>query len=381
MSAENATLELTKALINRCSITPTDAGCQNLMTERLAAVDFAIQSLAFGDVENFWACRGDKAPLVTFVGHTDVVPPGPLDEWIFDPFTATEDAGYLYGRGAVDMKASLAAMVVACERFVKDYPHHPGSISLLITSDEEGPSINGTVKVVEYLQQQNTHIDYCIVGEPSSKAQLGDTIKTGRRGSLNGLLTIYGQQGHIAYPHLSINPIHKAIAALQSLCATTWDEGNEHFQPTCFQISNFDSGTGATNIIPAKAQIKFNFRFCPESPAVSLKQRVIDILEQHALHYEIEWAQSGDVFYTAQGKLVRAVQAAIESTVGISPKLSTDGGTSDGRFIAPMGSEVVEIGPINSTIHRINECVAIADLEPLTQIYYQSLVNLLLDNP
>ena len=371
------TVELSRALIARPSVTPDDQGCQQLLAERLQALGFVIEHLRFGDVDNLWARHGSDAPLFVFAGHTDVVPPGPLDEWATAPFDPVIKDGYLYGRGAADMKSSIAAMVTACERFLPAHPDHKGSIAFLITSDEEGPSVNGTVKVVEALQARNEQIDWCLVGEPSSKDQTGDTIKNGRRGSLNGVLEIRGKQGHVAYPHLADNPIHRAAPALAELAAVEWDAGNEFFPPTTFQISNIKAGSGTENVIPGVLKILFNLRFSTESTAASLQSRVEEILARHELDYEISWKLSGAPFLTPAGELVDAARTAIQSTIGVETLLSTSGGTSDGRFIAPTGAQVVELGPVNATIHQTNECVNVAELDKLTVIYEKILKQLL----
>jgi succinyl-diaminopimelate desuccinylase len=371
------TLDLAKELIRRPSVTPKDEGCQDLMIERLEAIGFEIERLSFGDVDNFWARRGNGSPLVVFAGHTDVVPTGPMDKWDADPFDPTEIDGMLYGRGAADMKSSLAAFITAIEDFVAAHPEHKGSIGLLITSDEEGPSINGTVKVVEWLERKQIKIDYCIVGEPSSAEVMGDTIKNGRRGSLNGKLTLRGKQGHVAYPHLAKNPIHQGLPALAELAATTWDDGNEYFPATTFQISNIHGGTGAENVIPGEVIVDFNFRYSTEVTDEHLKRRVETILKSYSLDFELNWRLSGLPFLTREGRLVEAVRAAIEAELGVKTTLSTSGGTSDGRFIAPTGAEVVELGPLNATIHQINECVAIDDPGRLSRVYQQTLVGLL----
>ena len=370
------TLQLAKDLISRPSVTPKDEGCQLLMIDRLESVGFSIKSLKFGEVENFWATHGDTGPVFVFAGHTDVVPVG--KNWQTDPFNPIVKDGLLYGRGAADMKGSLAAMVVASERFVADFPSHKGSIGFLITADEEGPAVDGTVKVCEYLKKSNQSVDYCLVGEPSSTEQLGDVIKNGRRGSLNGRLTIIGKQGHIAYPHLANNPIHLAIPALDDLCRELWDEGNDYFPATSFQISNVHSGTGVTNIIPGNTEIVFNFRYSTESTHEQLQDRVAAILDKRALNYTINWEHSGYPFLTPEGDLVNACVDAIQVVKGIDVELSTSGGTSDGRFIAPvLDAQVVELGPLNATIHQVDECVSTQDLDDLTDIYYQVLKNIL----
>ena len=372
------TLQLAQELIRRHSVTPDDQGCQELMIERLEAIGFDIHRLRFEDVDNFWARRGSEDPLVVFAGHTDVVPTGPIDDWRHDPFSAQIVDEKLYGRGAADMKSSLAAFVTAIEDFVQAHPQHKGSIGLLITSDEEGPSVNGTVKVVQWLQQQGINIDYCLVGEPSSENELGDIIKNGRRGSLNGKLKIFGKQGHVAYPHLAVNPIHQAAPALTDLVNETWDEGNEYFPATSFQVSNIHAGTGAENVIPGKLEIDFNFRFSTSVTEAELKQRTEAVLHKHGLNFQIDWRLSGNPFLTKVGTLVNAAQRAVESVLGKPPRLSTGGGTSDGRFIAPTGAEVVELGPLNQTIHQVNEHVSASDPAILSSIYQQILENLLL---
>jgi succinyl-diaminopimelate desuccinylase len=373
----SATLDLSRALIERPSVTPDDHGCQRLLAERLQAIGFRIEQLRFADVDNLWARRGDATPLFVFAGHTDVVPPGPLDDWDSPPFEPVIRDGLLYGRGAADMKCSIAAMVTACERFVADHPDHAGSIAFLITSDEEGPSINGTVKVIEALQARGEQIDCCLVGEPSSKTHTGDTIKNGRRGSLNGILEIRGQQGHVAYPQLADNPIHKAAPALAELSGVEWDQGNEFFPPTTFQISNIRAGNGTENVIPGVLDILFNLRFSTESTAESIKSRVEDILTRHGLDYTLTWKLSGKPFLTPAGELVDAARTAIQAVAGIDTELSTSGGTSDGRFIAPTGAQVLELGPVNATIHQINECVNVAELDTLSAIYEEILKQLL----
>ncbi|PWQ94069.1 succinyl-diaminopimelate desuccinylase [Leucothrix pacifica] len=373
----NETLALSKALINRNSVTPEDAGCQKLLCDRLEPYGFTVENMRFEEVDNIWLRRGTERPLLCFAGHTDVVPTGPITDWDSDPFNAEIREGLLYGRGAADMKSSIAAFTVASERFVKDFPEHEGSIAYLITSDEEGPSVNGTVKVIEALEARNEKIDWCLVGEPSSKDTLGDVIKNGRRGSLNGYLTIYGQQGHVAYPHLADNPMHLAAPMLAELVAMEWDKGNEFFPPTTFQVSNINSGTGATNVIPGQVDIIFNFRFSTEVTADQLKQRVQDLLEKHGLDVELKWILSGVPFLTAEGELVAAAVESIKEVTGTDTELSTSGGTSDGRFIAPTGAQVLELGPRNATIHQINECVEVDDLEPLEEIYYRIMKKLL----
>ncbi|MBS1992651.1 MAG: succinyl-diaminopimelate desuccinylase [Cyanobacteria bacterium SZAS LIN-3] len=362
-------LELTRELISRASLTPDDAGCQALLAERLEPLGFKNEHMPFGAVQNLWSRRGDSGPLLVFVGHTDVVPTGPLDSWSSPPFVPTERDGYLYGRGAADMKSSIAAFVVALYRFLQVNHDFPGSIALLITSDEEGPSVDGTVKVVQALRERGEKIDYCIVGEPSSVKSLGDMVKNGRRGSLNGRLTVKGEQGHAAYPQRAINPIHKLAPALAELCGAQWDQGNAFFPATTFQVTNLNSGTGADNVIPGTLEALFNFRFSTESTAEGLKAAVHKCLDAHALDYEIVWKLSGEPFLTDTGLLLTAVQEAIKDVTTLDTELSTSGGTSDGRFIAPTGAQVVEVGPLNDTIHKIDECVRIDDLEPLSRIY------------
>ena len=373
----SATLDLSRTLIQRPSVTPDDQGCQQLLAERLQAIGFRTEHLRFDDVDNLWARRGDATPLFVFAGHTDVVPPGPLDDWDSPPFEPVIRDGYLYGRGTADMKGSIAAMVTACERFIAEHADHKGSIAFLITSDEEGPSVNGTIKVIEVLQSRDEHIDWCLVGEPSSREQVGDTIKNGRRGSLNGVLEILGKQGHVAYPQLADNPIHRAAPALAELSTVEWDAGNEFFPPTTFQISNIKAGSGTENVIPGSLQAMFNLRFSTESTVDSIRARVDEILTRHGLDYVITWKVSGEPFLTPAGELVDAARAAIKSTVGIDTLLSTSGGTSDGRFIAPTGAQVVELGPLNDTIHKINECVKTEELDKLSVIYEEILKQLL----
>ncbi|MGD2138492.1 MAG: succinyl-diaminopimelate desuccinylase [Gammaproteobacteria bacterium] len=371
------TIELAKTLIERPSVTPDDAGCQPLIAERLQAIGFSIESLRFGEVDNLWARHGSGTPLFVFAGHTDVVPPGPLADWDTDPFTASIRDGCLYGRGAADMKSSIAAMVTACERFIGQHAGHRGSIAFLLTSDEEGPSVDGTVKVIEHLKARGEQIDWCLVGEPSSREHTGDVIKNGRRGSLNGVLHVHGQQGHVAYPQLADNPVHRAAAALAELVALEWDAGDAHFPPTTFQISNINAGTGADNVIPGELRILFNLRFSMQSTPESIQSRVHALLDRHELDYRIDWKISGLPFITPAGELVDAVRRAIHSVSGIETELSTSGGTSDGRFIAPTGAEVVELGPVNATIHKTNECVNLAGLDTLSSIY-QRIIEILL---
>lgn len=371
------TLDLSLQLLRQPSVTPVDHNCQNIMAERLANAGFNIEPMRFGDVDNLWARRGTTEPVFCFAGHTDVVPTGNLDDWKTQPFQPEIKDGKLYGRGSADMKTALAAMVVATERFVAKHPDHKGSIAYLITSDEEGPAINGTVKVIETLEARQEKLKWCLVGEPSSTHRLGDIVKNGRRGSLNAVLTIQGKQGHVAYPHLANNPIHQASAALNELCTTVWDHGNEYFPATSFQISNIHAGTGATNVIPGTLKVTFNFRYCTEVTAEQLQARVIEILNKHGLTFDIQWTLSGLPFLTPIGELVQATQHAIRQVCGIETELSTSGGTSDGRFIAPTGAQVLELGVLNATIHQVNEHVNVDDLEPLAHIYEEILVQLL----
>lgn len=370
-------LDLVQELIRRPSVTPDDAGCQGLLAERLTASGFCCEPMASGEVLNLWARRGTQAPLVVFAGHTDVVPTGPREHWQYDPFTPTVVDGKLYGRGAADMKSSIAAFVVAAEELIAAHPQHGGSIALLLTSDEEGPAVDGTVKVCEILAARGLSPDYCIVGEPTSVHQLGDTIKNGRRGSLSGHLTVHGVQGHVAYPHLARNPVHACAAAIAELAHTTWDDGNAYFPPTTFQISNFHAGTGASNVIPGTAEIDFNFRFATASTPESLQQRVHAILDGHNLDYTLRWHLNGAPFLTPRGELSAALAQAIADEVGVTTELSTTGGTSDGRFIARICPQVVEFGPINATIHQIDEHIAVNTLEPLKNIYRRTLEALL----
>lgn len=374
---DSPVLALAKELISRQSVTPADAGCQDLMIERLKALGFEIESMVFEDTTNFWARRGTQSPLFVFAGHTDVVPAGPLSQWHTPPFEPTVIDGFLHGRGAADMKGSLACMIVAVERFIAEHPDHQGSIGFLITSDEEGPFINGTVRVVETLMARNELIDMCIVGEPSSTLAVGDVVKNGRRGSITGDLKVKGTQGHVAYPHLANNPVHKALPALAELAATQWDEGNAYFPPTSFQIPNLQAGTGASNVIPGEFDVQFNFRFSTEPTDEEIKRRVHSVLDAHGLDYDVKWTLSGQPFLTDTGELLAAVVAAVEEVNHQAPALLTTGGTSDGRFIAQMGAQVVELGPVNATIHKVNECVRIADLEKLTDMYQKTLNHLL----
>ncbi|MBU3069642.1 succinyl-diaminopimelate desuccinylase [Aestuariicella sp. G3-2] len=379
MTALTPTLELARELIRRPSVTPEDEGCQPMMTDRLRAIGFHIENLRFGEVDNFWAVRGTEGPILAFAGHTDVVPTGPEAQWKYPPFEGVIEDGMLHGRGAADMKGSLAAMVVACERFVAEHPNHTGRIAFLITSDEEGPAHNGTVKVVEWLEERNEKITWCVVGEPSSTNKTGDTIKNGRRGSLGCWLTVKGTQGHVAYPHLADNPIHKLAPALAELAAEHWDNGNDFFPATSFQVSNINSGTGATNVIPGEAEVIFNFRFSTEVTEAQLRERTEAILNKHGLDYDIDWRLSGLPFLTAEGPLVEAAVEAIRHVAGFDTELSTAGGTSDGRFIAPTGAQVVELGPVNATIHKLDECVDAEELNLLTDIYQDMLNRLLPD--
>jgi len=372
-----ATLRLARELISRRSVTPEDGGCQELLAERLARLGFAIEPVRRGEVTNLWARRGEARPLFCFVGHTDVVPTGPIEKWHSNPFMPTERDGKLFGRGAADMKTSIAAFVVAIEGFLARHPSPRGSIALLITSDEEGPAVDGTSKVVELLRSRGERIDYCLVGEPTCVSRLGDTIKNGRRGSLCGTLRVRGVQGHVAYPHLAKNPVHLAAPALTELAATEWDRGNEYFPPTTWQISNIHGGTGATNVIPGEVEILFNFRFSTASSPEGLKARVGSILDRHGLDYELDWSLSGTPYLTPRGKLVEALSAAIRDVTGATPEVSTTGGTSDGRFVAQLCHEVVEFGPVNATIHKLDEHVDLSAIESLREIY-QSLLGRLL---
>ena len=372
------TLELTQQLIARNSVSPEDAGCLDVLIAILEPLGFKCEKISMGGVDNLWARRGTAKPLICFAGHTDVVPTGPLDQWKSDPFTPTIRDGWLYGRGASDMKTSLAAFVVAIREFVKAHPDHPGSLAVMFTSDEEGPAIDGTVRVVQALAERGEKLDYCIVGEPTSVKKLGDMIKNGRRGSLTGILTVNGIQGHVAYPDMARNPIHDVASAIAELAQTKWDNGNEYFPPTTWQISNFNSGTGANNVIPGAAHVRFNFRHSTASTTESLQTRVVNILDRHGVTYDLEWRVDGRPFLTARGDLVDAIAKAIKSVTGVDTELSTTGGTSDGRFIADICPQVVEFGPTNATIHKLNECVGVDEIEPLQKIYQQVLVNLLI---
>lgn len=385
-ASPTSTLDLAIDLLTRQSNTPEDAGCQETMIARLEPLGFKIERMRFGEVDNFYARRGTASPLLVFAGHTDVVPTGPIDKWHTPPFEPTIVDGMLYARGAADMKTSLAAFITSIEEFVAENPNHKGSIGLLITSDEEGIAVDGTVKVVEALKNRGELIDYCIVGEPTSNKVVGDMIKNGRRGSLSGNLTVKGIQGHIAYPHLVKNPIHLVAPAIKDMVETVWDNGNEYFPPTSWQISNMNGGTGATNVVPGEVEILFNFRFCPElagsdstkngSTDANLRQRVHAILDKHALDYDLEWEYSPP-YITPRGNLVEAISEAIVESYGVSPELSTTGGTSDGRFIADICKQVIEFGPLNKTIHKLNECVGVADIEPLKQTYKLTLEKLI----
>ncbi|MCK4833686.1 MAG: succinyl-diaminopimelate desuccinylase [Gammaproteobacteria bacterium] len=372
-----ATLDLAKQLISIPSVTPDDLGCQKIIAERLGETGFKIENLRFGEVDNLWARYGTQSPLFVFAGHTDVVPTGPVEQWSSDPFTPTISGDVMTARGTADMKSSIASMVCACETFLADKEEIAGSIAFLITSDEEGPAIDGTVKVIEHLKNNNESIDWCLVGEPSSTDTVGDVIKNGRRGSISGDLTIHGLQGHIAYPHLARNPIHLFSAAQKDLCEEVWDNGNEHFPPTSFQISNINAGTGASNVIPGDLKVQFNLRFSTEITDQQIQQRIEALLDRHQLDYTLNWSVSGQPFLTADGKLVDAARQAISAVCGIDSTLSTAGGTSDGRFIAPTGAQVVELGPVNESIHKIDENINIKELDKLTEIYLDILKRLL----
>jgi len=377
INTASATLQLTQQLISRPSLTPLDEGCLPIIGQRLEKMGFKLEMMRNGEVDNLWARRGNSGKLICFAGHTDVVPTGPVDKWHSPPFTPTIRDGLLYGRGAADMKGSLAAFVTSIEKFVAVHPQHEGSIALLLTSDEEGIAVDGTVRVVEALQARGEKMDYCIVGEPTAVSKTGDTIKNGRRGSLSGDLIVKGVQGHIAYPHLVKNPIHLASPAIAELAATEWDKGNEYFPATSWQVSNIHGGTGASNVVPGTVEVTFNFRFSTASSVEGLKAKVHAILDKHGLEYELNWSLSGKPYLTPRGNLVDAVSAAIKSVTGIATDLSTTGGTSDGRFIADICPQVIELGPVNATIHKLNECVAVADLDILSDIYFRTLENLL----
>ncbi len=376
----SATLQLLERLVARSSVTPEDAGCQDLVAERLSSIGFQVEHLDFADTRNIWLRRGNAAPLLTFLGHTDVVPPGPLEAWDTPPFTPTLKNGNLYGRGAADMKSGIACFVTACERFIAAHPEHQGSIAVMLTSDEEGPASNGVVKVVEVLEQRREKIDWCLVGEPSSDQRIADVIRVGRRGSLCAVLTVHGVQGHVAFPEKADNPIHGFAPALAELTRETWCSGNQFFPPTSLQVSNINSGTGAENIIPGSVDVLFNLRFSPELDEQTIKQRTKTILDSHGIRYDLRWRLSGSPFLTKKGALLDAAHAAIETVTGYQARNDTGGGTSDGRFIAPTGAQVIELGPSNATIHKVNEHVSIADLEPLSCIYEKILINLLTRN-
>ncbi|MEZ8226687.1 succinyl-diaminopimelate desuccinylase [Vibrio splendidus] len=373
---DSPTLALAKDLISRQSVTPEDAGCQDLMIERLKALGFEIEVMVFEDTTNFWARRGKEAPLFAFAGHTDVVPAGPIEQWNTKPFEPTIVDGFLHGRGAADMKGSLASMIVAVEQFIAKHPDHTGSIGFLITSDEEGPFINGTVRVVEALMARGENIDMCIVGEPSSTEYVGDVVKNGRRGSITGDLTIKGTQGHVAYPHLANNPVHSSLLAINELATTEWDKGNDYFPPTSFQIPNVNAGTGASNVIPGEFNVQFNLRFSTELNNDIIVERITNTLDKYDFEYDLKWTFNGDPFLTDAGSLLDAIVDAVGHVNDVKPALLTTGGTSDGRFIARMKGQVVELGPVNATIHKVNECVKVADLEKLTDMYERTLVNL-----
>ena len=377
---DSLVLSLAKDLIARPSVTPADEGCQQMMADFLAPLGFTIEPLVFHDTTNLWARKGTTGPVFCFAGHTDVVPAGPAEKWNTPPFEPTIIDGMLYGRGAADMKGSIASFMAAVQRFVADHPDHQGSIAFLITSDEEGPFINGTPKVVETLEARQEKITWCLVGEPSSTVHVGDVVKNGRRGSLTGDLTVFGVQGHVAYPHLAENPVHTATPALYELATKQWDNGNKFFPATSFQIANINAGTGASNVIPGELQVQFNFRYSTELTDEQIKQQVEEILTRHGLRYELKWTLSGQPFLTGSGKLVEATQHAIKAVTGLETELSTSGGTSDGRFIAPTGAQVIELGPVNATIHKVNECVRVADLETLSDIYYHMMQQLLVEH-
>jgi succinyl-diaminopimelate desuccinylase len=381
MFGASPTLLLTQTLIAQPSVTPDDASCQQIIADRLQPLGFHIESMRFGQTDNLWARRGTEGPCFVFLGHTDVVPPGNIDQWQSDPFVPSVREGYLYGRGSADMKGSIAAMVVAMERFIAQHPDFKGSLGFLLTSDEEGPATDGVVKVIDALMKREENIDWCLVGEPSSLSQVGDILRVGRRGSLNGWLTVKGKQGHVAYPHLAKNPIHLAAPVLAALASIEWDQGNAFFPPTSFQLTGVQSGTGTTNVIPSDLSLCFNFRFSPVSSVESLKDRLENTVKQYLTDYQLHWQLSGLPFLTQKGRLLEKTVAAIEQIQALSPELSTGGGTSDGRFIAPYGIEVLELGPVNRTIHQVNECVAVDDLEKLTAIYQQILNNLFIQVP
>ncbi len=379
MSSASPTLALTQDLIRRASVSPEDQGCLQVIGERLGTLGFRLERMPFGPVENLWALHGSGAPLLCFAGHTDVVPTGPREEWQTDPFEPVVRDGMLYGRGAADMKSGLAAMITATERFIARHPNHLGTLAFLLTSDEEGPSVDGTRRVMEVLEARGEKITWCVVGEPTSTDALGDMVKIGRRGSLSGKLTVHGVQGHVAYPHLADNPVHAAAPALAELAARIWDKGNEFFQPTTFQISNISAGTGAPNVIPGELKARFNIRFSTEQTVEKLQQTITDILDRHKVNYTLEWFVSGLPFFTPPGSLSDAVIKAVKEKTGRTPELSTTGGTSDGRFIAPTGAQVVELGVINATIHKVNESVRVADIETLSQTYERVMELLLVE--
>jgi succinyl-diaminopimelate desuccinylase len=373
----STTLALAMDLIRRRSVSPQDDGCQALLAARLDALGFRVEHLPFGAVQNTWARRGEARPLLVLAGHTDVVPSGPVGQWDTPPFEPVVRDGQLYGRGSADMKGGLAAMVAACERFLTEHPRHRGSIAFLLTSDEEGPAVDGTVRVIQCLQQRHETIDWCLIGEPTSEHQLGDVIKNGRRGSLTGHLRVRGVQGHVAYPQRADNPVHRVAPVLLDLIDRQWDEGNEFFPPTSFQVSNVRAGTGADNVIPGEIEVQFNFRYSTEQTAADLRRQVEERLQREGLRYGLDWLVPSEPFLTNGGTLVEVVCEAVEQVAGLSPRLSTAGGTSDGRFVSPTGAQVVELGPVNATIHKVNECVGVAELETLTRIYERVLVKLL----
>lgn len=373
----STTLALAEDLLRRPSVSPEDHGCLDVIAARLEPLGFMNERLQYGPVDNLWARRGRSAPVLCFAGHTDVVPAGPREEWRTDPFEPVVRDGILYGRGSADMKTSLAAMVTATERFIARHPRHRGSLAFLFTSDEEGPSVDGTRRVMQVLEARDEKIDWCVVGEPTSSELLGDTIKIGRRGSLSGRLTVHGVQGHIAYPHLADNPVHAFAPALAELVARHWDEGNEFFQPTTFQVSNIAAGTGAPNVVPGELKVRFNLRFSTEQTVESLQRTVLAILDRHRVKYSLEWFVSGLPFFTPPGLLTEAVAAAVHDLTGRRPAYSTTGGTSDGRFIAPTGAQVVELGVVNATIHKVNECVRVDDVELLGRVYERVMERLL----
>ena len=374
---EEPAIALLCDLIRCRSVTPDDAGCQSILSSRLEALGFKVESLPFGDVANLWARRGDDGPVLCFAGHTDVVPPGSEEEWQSDPFEPTVRDGLLYGRGSADMKSGLAAMIVALERFISEHPNHKGSLAMLVTSDEEGRARDGTMKVIETLQQRNEQIDWCVLGEPSSQSELGDTVRIGRRGSLSGMLTVKGIQGHVAYPQLADNPIHRFAPVLAELHQTRWDDGNKHFPATSFQVVDIRSGVGAPNVTPAELSARFNFRYSTVWNHETLKSKVHEVFDAHEIEYELDWHLSGEPFLTMPGKLTKVVSQVVSEETGLTPELSTGGGTSDGRFISPAGTDVVELGPVNASIHKVNEHIRIADLPRLTTMY-QRIMELML---